>query len=220
MKRGNLGNGEIPSSNGALPGAPTPVLQCPVPVPAVVLHRLRIEVEVLALGVPSPAVADPGALAFAIANERVKSEMAFAFEDPSQSDTPVAGGPSGPSDCGTPYPEGRNFGDVQSAMWESIKQLGRSIAEVRDVTGALGTFREAIGMNDNGPVIPRLGSALRVATHSPCARRPEPPLEPQPPNEETQSSTQSTGLGVFSMSRSVDGHLGLGFGGLTLAGAY
>jgi hypothetical protein len=67
-----------------------------------------------------------------------RSEMAFAFEDPSQSDTPVAGGPSGPSDCGSPYPEGGNFGvppgggtkDVQSAMWESIKQLG-CVAEVK-----------------------------------------------------------------------------------------
>jgi hypothetical protein len=50
----------------------------------------------------------------------------------------VACGPSGPSDCGSPYPEGGNFGvppgggtkDVQSAMWESIKQLG-CVAEVK-----------------------------------------------------------------------------------------
>lgn len=76
-----------------------------------------------------------------VLNALIRSEMAFAFEDPSQSDTPVAGGPSGPSDCGSPYPEGGNFGvppggtkDVQSAMWESIKQLG--VAEVN------GTFAE------------------------------------------------------------------------------
>lgn len=158
------------------------------------------------------------------------SEMAFAFEDPSQSDTPVAGGPSGPSDCGSPYPEGGNFGvppgggtkDVQSAMWESIKyemsrvELGRDRLPRRmDIqspgsTGALGTFREAIGMNDNGPVIP-----FSAAGRHPQSMRTPPGAAPgaSTPNEETQSSTQSTGLGVFSMSRSVDGHLGLGFGG-------
>lgn len=137
------------------------------------------------------------------------SEMAFNFEDPSG----ISSDAHGPSDCGSPWiPESSASGareqkDVQSAMWESLKyemtrvELGRDRLPRRlemqspGSTGALGTFREAIGMNDNGPVIPISAARHQQTLGTGTA-------------EETTSST-----GLFSISRSVDGHMGFGFPG-------
>ncbi|CAJ1362670.1 unnamed protein product [Effrenium voratum] len=118
--------------------------------------------------------------------EEPRSEMAY---EESQ---------SGPSDCGSPYLEGtakETKVDVASA-WKNIKyemsrlELGRDRLSSSSgaARGVSGTFREAVGMNDNGPVIP--------------------PKNPQ--NMRTSSTEESGGYGNFSMSRSVDGHLGFG----------
>ena len=144
------------------------------------------------------------------------SEMAFAFDpDPSvASDTPAGEDPRDPQGS-------TRIGGEKSAIWESIKyemsrvELGRDRLPRRmDIqspgsTGALGTFREAIGMNDNGPVIP-FSAAGR---HPQSAMRTPPGVAPGATTPNEEQSSQSAGLGVFSMSRSVDGHLGLGFGG-------
>ncbi|CAE7357480.1 ppk15 [Symbiodinium natans] len=145
------------------------------------------------------------------------SDGASAFEDQRHSESE-----------GSPFPGPYGGGsqveakDISATMWETVKhemsrvELGRDRLPRRlDIQspGTTGTlpFREAIGMNDNGPVIPRRDPhTMRTPSSS---SQTNPNEEPGGPAAGSQGSNSGSnpGLSVLNaMSRSVDGHLGLG----------
>lgn len=147
------------------------------------------------------------------------SDGAFAFEDQRHSESEGSPFP-GPYGAG-PQVEAKDI-QTMSAMWENIKhemsrvELGRDRLPRRlDIQspGTTGTlpFREAIGMNDNGPVIPRRDPhSMRTPSSSSQTNPNEEPTSSGPSGGSTSAGSNS-GLSVLNaMSRSVDGHLGLG----------
>lgn len=107
----------------------------------------------------------------------------YASEDPSQSDHWPRSTQQSDSDCTTPRshdalvrPEDERSSarDPQQARWEDmITRTGLTrrmdIAQSPGSTGAVGNFREAMGMKESGPVIPHSLGARRDARGSTTA---------------------------------------------------
>eukprot|EP00931_Biecheleriopsis_adriatica_P039175 TRINITY_DN22413_c0_g2_i1.p1 TRINITY_DN22413_c0_g2~~TRINITY_DN22413_c0_g2_i1.p1 ORF type:complete len:1219 (+),score=211.20 TRINITY_DN22413_c0_g2_i1:96-3659(+) len=160
------------------------------------------------------------------------------FEDPSgQSDTPHYPRSSqlSDSDCATPRSHehqsggGSNPKDVQQALWENMKYEMSRVDLLRDrlprrldimqspgSTGALGNFREAVGMSDGGPVVPFGHGAARrdaIAMRTPSSSSQTAPADVEPSPAAASAAGASDGRTPAVGASLSQGHLG--FGGFT-----
>jgi serine/threonine protein kinase len=159
-----------------------------------------------------------------------------AFEDPSgQSDTPHWPRSTHLSDSDCPTPRSHDAGihsgtsgpglkEVQQALWDNIKYEMSRVERARRVdimtspgsAGALGNFREAIGMNENGPVIPfGHGVARSMRTPSSSSQAGPNECEAGAAATATGAAAAAQGFGHFNPMPRGEGSLShghLGFG--------
>eukprot|EP00747_Dinoflagellata_sp_TGD_P006717 gnl/TRDRNA2_/TRDRNA2_116374_c2_seq1.p1 gnl/TRDRNA2_/TRDRNA2_116374_c2~~gnl/TRDRNA2_/TRDRNA2_116374_c2_seq1.p1 ORF type:complete len:431 (+),score=27.23 gnl/TRDRNA2_/TRDRNA2_116374_c2_seq1:115-1407(+) len=145
-------------------------------------------------------------------------------EDPSQSDTPnwQRSNQQSDSDCTTPRSrdvalghsrlEEESGATAKDVLWENIKSEMTRVELSRDrlprrldsalspgSTGAVGNFREAVGMNENGPVVPLTQKNMATANASATAVGGAPVYgfnpHPRPPGGSGSGGSHGTGHG-------------------------
>lgn len=145
-----------------------------------------------------------------------------AFEDPSgQSDTPHGIRSSNllsDSDCATPRSHdtvsvgpAKGQAQPQTTLWENmhseVSRLGHRLHPRLDIAQSpgsttLGNFREAVGMNESGPVIPFGHGAARMK--APGMSQPGADAE-RPHSTETAAAASSSSFGTFGPPLRVPG---------------